>query len=297
MRVPIELPGFNDVPNWEVLIGAGYSPAKIRAQLDSGRWRRWGYAIVRHNGPLSKRQQWYVARIHGGRHALLTGFTAAEACGLKGWERDDVDILIPHGCRGSPRSPFSVHWHRVRDWSTVRRYREAPVHLLPQALLIAAVSFPEPRPACGMLAAAVQQRLVTPARLMQELDSSPRIRHRRILRGAVGDIAQGADALSEIDFVRLCRRAGLPPPEQQTVRRDRSGRRRYLDATWRRKDGRLVVVEVDGALHLSPRRWWADQLRQNERTLADALVLRFPSVVVRTEPATVIAQLREALWL
>ena len=50
-----------------------------------------------------------------------------------------------------------------------------------------------------------------------------------------------------------------------------------------------MVVEVDGALHLSPSRWWADQLRQNELTLADALVLRFPSVVVRTEPAIVIA--------
>lgn len=58
-----------------------------------------------------------------------------------------------------------------------------------------------------------------------------------------------------------------------------------------------MVVEVDGALHLSPSRWWADQLRQNELTLADALVLRFPSVVVRTDPATVTAQLREALWL
>jgi hypothetical protein len=175
--------------------------------------------------------------------------------------------------------------------------REAPVHLLPQAVLIAAASFVQPRPACGILAAVVQQRLVSPARLTQELDDSPRIRHRRILLSTVADIAQGADALSEIDFVQLCRRAGMPLPQQQPVRRDRSGRRRYLDATWRREDGRLVVAEVDGAVHLSPRRWWEDQLRQNELALAEALVLRFPSVVVRTEPATVIAQLRKALGL
>ena len=56
-----------------------------------------------------------------------------------------------------------------------------------------------------------------------------------------------------------------------------------------------MVVEVDGALHLSPRRWWDDQLRQNEISLADALVLRFPSVVLRTEEPVVVSQLRRAL--
>jgi very-short-patch-repair endonuclease len=89
----------------------------------------------------------------------------------------------------------------------------------------------------------------------------------------------------------------LPAPHQQTVRHDVAGRRRYLDATWRRGDGRLVVVEVDGALHLVATRWWDDQLRQNELTLADAIVLRFPSVIVRTEPTVVATQLRRALQL
>ena len=103
--------------------------------------------------------------------------------------------------------------------------------------------------------------------------------------------------MSEIDFVRLCRTHGLPAPHQQTVRHDVAGRRRYLDATWRRGDGRLVVVEVDGALHLVATRWWDDQLRQNELTLADAIVLRFPSVIVRTEPTAVATQLRRALQL
>lgn len=58
-----------------------------------------------------------------------------------------------------------------------------------------------------------------------------------------------------------------------------------------------MVVEVDGALHLNPKRWWDDQLRQNELSLADALILRFPSVTVRTEEATVVRQLRRALQL
>jgi hypothetical protein len=54
---------------------------------------------------------------------------------------------------------------------------------------------------------------------------------------------------------------------------------------------------VDGALHLAVTRWWDDQLRQNEFVIADRVVLRFPSVVVRTEASIVADQLRRALAL
>jgi hypothetical protein len=120
------------------------------------------------------------------------------------------------------------------------------------------------------LAAAAQQRLVTPTELRS--------------------------ALSEIDFGRLCARFGLPAPTRQAVRRSADGRRRYLDAEWRLPDGRVVVVEVDGAHHMSAAQWCADQLRQNDIVIAGAVVLRFPSVVVRDEPALVAAQLRLALF-
>jgi hypothetical protein len=250
-----------------------------------------------HNGPLTRQQRWYVARAHCGTGALLTGFTASEAYGLVGWERDSVDVLMRLNRSGARSCPVPLNRRRVRDWTTVRRSRDLAVHVLPQALLVAAATFRSARPACGILAAAVQQRLVTVSGLATAVEAAPRVHHRAALRAAVADIGQGADALSEIDFVRLCRRHGLPAPDQQAIRRDSSGRRRYLDATWRRRDGRLVVVEVDGALHLSPRRWWADQLRQNELALADAIVVRFPSVVVRTESALVVEQLRAALQL
>jgi hypothetical protein len=45
------------------------------------------------------------------------------------------------------------------------------------------------------------------------------------------------------------------------------------------------------------KRWWDDQLRQNELVLADALVLRYPSVVIRTDELLVAEQLRRALLL
>jgi hypothetical protein len=143
----------------------------------------------------------------------------------------------------------------------------------------------------------VQQRLTSPQRLRSAVIAVPNLRHRRALLHAVGDIEMGAEALSELDLVQLCRRHGLPLPIQQSVRVEPSGRRRYLDAEWRLADGRRVIVEVDGAVHLAPRRWFDDQLRQNELALTGSLILRYPSVVVRTEELLVVGQLRRALGI
>jgi hypothetical protein len=272
----------------------GVSRGQRATQLRAGRWQRCGLAIVAHNGPLSADQRRQVALVHAGPQSLLTAFTAAEVLGLAGWERPEVHVLAPIGTRQRAGSPVPLVLHRNR--TPARREAGLRIEHLPDALVRAAASLDRPRSACGLLAAAVQQRRTTPEALKDALDHATRARHRSILRAAVADIA-GSDALSEIDFVRLCRRHGLPAPEQQTMRRDACGRRRYLDATWRRKDGRLVVVEIDGALHLVATRWWDDQLRQNELALAEALVLRFPSVVIRTEGARVAEQIRRALRL
>jgi hypothetical protein len=187
--------------------------------------------------------------------------------------------------------------HYTDNWqpSTMNAMRR--LHRAAYAATLAASTFVNPRPACGILAAAVQQRLVRPDELIRAVETFPRVRHRASLLSAAADIAQGTQALSEIDLARICRRAGLPEPVRQGVRLGTDGRRRYLDAEWRRSDGRRVVVEVDGALHLIPARWWSDQLRQNELVLADDLVLRFPSVILRLEPALVVGQLTRALLL
>ena len=271
----------------------GVNRRQLAAEIGAGRWRRSGLAVVTHNGPLSRDQRWAVGLVHAGPRALLTAFTAAEAFGVRGWERAEVHVLAPGGSRVRGHCPVSVVLHRYR--TPPRRAPARCIEQLPDALVRAAATFTAPRPACGLLAAAVQQGTVTCADLHAALSRATRAQHRHVLLAAVDDIDGGSQALSEIDFVRLCRRHRLPEPIRQLQPRDASGRRRYLDATWRRDDGRLVVAEVDGALHLAPRRWWDDQLRQNELTLVDALVLRFPSVIVRTEPRLVAAQLRRAL--
>ena len=279
------------------LHAAGVTRAQVNAQLRARRWQRWGHAIVLHNGPLSREQRWQVARVHGGPQAVLTAFTAAQSFGLRSWDRRETHLLLPRGARVVHGSPVPLRIHRVRDWERVRHH-DTFRHCCADALLVASANLPSTRSACGVLTSAVQQRIVTPEALRDALSRSLRVKRRRLLMMTVADIEQGADALSEIDFVRLCRRYGLPKPRQQQVRQDPSGRRRYLDATWTRFDGRLVVVEIDGAVHLDQGRWWDDQLRQNDIVLDDdAIVLRYPSAVVRAEPAFVAGQLRRALGI
>lgn len=274
----------------------GVTRRQLATELSACRWQRAGLAIVLHNGPLSPAQQRRVARVHAGPCSVLTAFTAAEVLGVHGWERTEIDVLAPAGTRRRAGCPVPFRLHRYGS-RPVRTVPGGGVEILPDALLRAAATFASARPASGLLAAAVQQRRVGCDAIIESLRRSPRSRHHAALLAAVADIAGGSEALSEIDFVRLCRRHGLPEPLRQEVRLDSAGRRRYLDATWRRADGRLVVAEVDGGLHLIATNWWKDQLRQNELALADAIVLRFPTVVVRTDDVRIARQLRCALQL
>ena len=281
------------VQTHESLHTAGWTASAVYAQLNARRWQLIGRAIVRHNGPPTRSELCMAALINHGPRAVLTSFTSAEHYGLTGWERSQIHVLVPAGARIRSFDGVRTHW--VGDWNRLARHAVRPLHSLAPALVVAAASFRSPRPACGILAAGVQQRLVRPDDLTRALLAAPRARHRAQLILAVHDITEGAQALSEIDFRRLCSRHGIPLPLHQAVRRSGSGKRRYLDAEWRCRSGRRLVVEVDGAVHLAVQSWVADQLRQNEIVVAGDPVLRYPSVVVRTEEDLVADQLRRSL--
>jgi hypothetical protein len=277
------------------LIRGGWTSDAIRGQIRARRWQRIGRAVVLHNGPPTQDELRAAALINVGPRAVLTAFTALQAWGLRGWERDPVHVLIPRGARVRRPSELDMRIHYTDRWESTPRHEGRALHRPAAAAVLAASTFVNARPACGVLAATAQQRLARPDDLIAAVTESPRVRHRAALLAAAHDIAQGAHALSEIDFARLCRKAGLPPPSRQSIRKEPSGRRRYLDAEWDLPDGQRLVVEVDGALHLTVERWWGDQLRQNEIAIVRDVVLRYPSVIVRCEQKTVIEQLTRVL--
>lgn len=138
---------------------------------------------------------------------------------------------------------------------------------------------------------AVQQHLTSGPRLKVLLEQVPSIRRIAHIRAVVGDICAGAQALSEIDFARLCRLQGLPEPTRQAARSGPDGRI-YLDAAW---DSYGVVVEIDGSQHREGLAIVRDALRDNHLTILGSRVLRIPVLGLRVEPEAFLRQLRVAL--
>lgn len=296
LRDPQEF-GADTVVSVKHLTASGWTASGIRAQVRAHRWQRIGTAVIRHNGDPTPSELWSAALVVQGPRAMLTAFTGLAAQGLTGWERSEIHLLVPRGARVRRPEGLRLRVHYTDNWAAVNWPSPRRLHSVAAASVLAASELPVARHGCGLLAAVVQQRLTSGPALVSAIGAATRTRHRALLLSAAQDIAGGAEALSEIDFARLCRRAGLPEPVRQGVRRDRYGRRRYVDAEWLLPGGRRVVVEVDGAVHLNWQVLAGDQLRQNEIVLTGDVVLRYPSVIVRCEPALVINQLRRALGL
>ena len=275
----------------------GVTASRARAQVAAGRWARYPpLALVLHNGPLTRRQCCWVALLNAGPAAALCAFTALELDGLEGWGRPVIEVIVRKSTEVRPTPGVRVHESRRFDpLRDLHPGRMPPRTRTARSAVDAASWSRSPRTAVGVLAAVVQQRLVRPDLIAAELAMAGRIRHHRLLARALADIGGGAEALSEIDFARLCRRFHLPEPRRQEVRVEPSGQRRYLDAEWVKADGRHVVAEVDGAVHLLPRNYWDDMQRGNELVLDGRTVLRFAAYAVRTEPEQVADQLRRAL--
>ncbi|MEJ5945876.1 hypothetical protein WDZ17_11285 [Pseudokineococcus basanitobsidens] len=278
------------------LRAAGLGPDVVRRRVGSGRWRTVGpTAVVLHGGPVDAAARRWVALVDGGPAAALAAWSALAVQGLEGWERPRVHVVLPAG-RSRP-SPDGVVHHvsrRCREEDVVLR-SSMRVHRVERAAVDAASWTTAPRAAGGLLAAVVQQRLSTPARLQTALDGAGAVRHRRELASVLAELAGGSQAMSEVDLVRLCRRNGLPVPVRQAVREDGTGRRRYLDAEWALEGGRRLVLEVDGTGHLDPSRWYDDLLRAAETGDRGDLLLRIPARALRLDEARVVAVLRRHL--
>lgn len=279
------------------LVDGGCTDDRIRAQVDADRWRQLTPTLfVLHNGPLTLDQQWWAATLAVGP---LAGRSALQAWGLTGWEPDRVEVVVRRGERPVlPEGvPVLVHESRRFEAAHVHPVRQPRRLGVARSAVDAAAWTDQPRSACGLLAAVVQQGKAPARHLLAELAQAGAVRHRRLLRRVLHDIEGGAQALSEIDLASVCRRYGLLVPERQVVRLDSAGKRRYLDARVSAPNGRSVLVEVDGALHLVASTYWADMFRLNEILLRGEPVLRFPSIALHLDEATVGNQLRRACGL
>lgn len=252
------------------------------------------------NGLLNPDQQLWVAVLAAGPGAVLAGVTAATEAGVRGLRREPPHVLVPATRRAArtmlrsmPVDMAAVVLHRTTVLPRQHLQVARPPRTTTARALVDAASWARSvDEAQSVLAAGCQQRRVLPEELSEVLDVLGRAPRRRLIRQTVDDIAGGAQALSEIDFVRLCRRHRLPSPELQERRVDAAGRVRWLDASWREF---RAHVEIDGAHHMDVRQWAGDMRRQNDVWTTGDRILRFPAWLVRARPGEVAATVHQAL--
>jgi very-short-patch-repair endonuclease len=277
--------------------------SEIRWRISSGRWQRpCKGVVVTQSGPLTDRQALRVALLRAGPAAALAGLTAARLDGFtlfadRSPTKDGpVHVILPSG---TPRRPAPMrinvitHYARTLTSEDVHPTRQPRRTRIARSLVDAAAWMPTDRGAMAVLAAGVQQRLVRVEDLSQVVERIETLRRRGLMNGVLGDIAGGAQALSELDFTRqVVRRYRLPEPSRQVARRDHHGRRRWIDVLW---DEWRVAAEIDGAQHEDPLQRWDDMDRDNGLITDGYRTLRFPAWLVRQDPASVAREVLTAL--
>ena len=261
--------GQSGVVTRDQLRSCGIDADMVAHRIESERWQAVTSTVIATcTGVLSRQQTMSAAVLHGGEQAMLGGLTAAEVAGLKGWHRDDVTVYVPYDDEVPPPLEGVVYVRTRRDPGMLLECGTSPRRCrLEPAILLFGARDRSPRTAQGVLAAAIQQQLTTPERLLGWVGTLKPLRRAPLLRAALHDMAGGAQSLAEVDVRRMCRAHALALPLSQVRRRDASGRLRFTDCEWRLSDGRTLTLEVDGAFHMDVEQWEDDIVRQ--RSLSD----------------------------
>lgn len=272
----------------------GIDRFSVRNQVTAERWVELSSMVIATTtGPLNREQLMWLGVLHAGPRAVLGDLTAAEVAGLKNWHRDEITVLVPQKLI-LDGEPEGIRFVRTRRPIDLHRAAESgiPRWTIESAILHFAAYQQSRRTAQGVVAAAVQQQLTTPAQLELVLRQLRPLRWAAMFRQAIGDIGGGSHSLAEMDVLRMCRSQGLRPPDRQVRRRDASGRLRFTDCEWRLKDGRVLVLEIDGAFHMDVEHWEDDIARQRGITDPNRLVIRCTAREVRDEADRLGADLR-----
>jgi hypothetical protein len=272
----------------------GIDRFRVRNQVAARRWVELGPSVIgTTTGPLSRRQLMWLGVLHAGPSAVLGDLSAAEVGGLRGWRRDEIRVLVPWNL-DLDDPPQKIQVARTRR--PIEMFRDEgpgpPRWRIEPAILHFAAYQTSRRTAQGVVAAAVQQRLTTPARLELTLRQLTPLRWAALFRQTIGDIAGGSQSVAELDVVRMCRAQGLRSPDRQTRRRDSLGRQRYTDCEWHLLNGCVIVLEVDGAFHMEVEHWEDDIARQRQLTDPARIVVRCTARELRDAPDIVGRDLR-----
>jgi hypothetical protein len=237
-------------------------------------------------------QQEMAAMLYAGPGSVVTGLAAVRQHHIRGPVTELIDVLVPASRKR--RDADFVRLHRTTHLPT-RVWQLGPLrYALPARAVADAVrDLTSLRDVRAMVADVVQRGHCRVPDLSTELSAGPSVGS-KLFREALTDVADGIRSAAEGDLKDLLTKAGLPMPLFNASLYDGDGT--FIarpDAWWPEKG---VAVEVDShEWHLSPHDHTRTLERQRRMGKRGILVLPFTPREIRTQPAKVLAAIREAL--
>lgn len=289
-RVELDSRSRGGITTLRMLRQLGVSYDEAYAEISAGRWHRVGRRAISVTGPLptSDLARWWWAMIEVGGGAALDGESSLQSWGLARWTTDGVHVSVHRGARYHRTDGVSLHVLRDRGEISKGRILRTPA---PVAALRAAMWAKTDRQAAALLSMPVQQRIVSPADLTAAWSRVGRCPRKDVLAQLVPLVADGAQALSEIDFARLGADRGWPQPDRQAVMRTSRGRI-YLDVRFR---AYRTICEVNGIQHYEGTAVVDDAVRRNAHAIGTQTALEIPAVGLVLDPRPLLDQVEQAL--
>jgi hypothetical protein len=271
----------------------GITRGRTRAQAAAGRWQLPYPRVVFVHGRVVP----YVARVWGavlwaGQGAAASHQTAGYLMGLVATEPADVHISIPEIRRLAP--PAGVILHRASS-PAIDTLQALPQTTVERTTLDLASSSLTVDGVVTALSDAIQMRLTTATRLLAALDQLPKMRWRNTVRRLLGPELDGVRSPLEWRYATDVERAhGLPRGirQQRSTRSD--GATTVRDVAYEEYG---LVVELDGRLGHSGVCALRDMARDNRKTEAGEMTLRYGWVDVTTRPCLAARQVGHVLGL
>lgn len=268
-------------------VEAGLTEDAIRWRVASRRWTRIGRGVYHaQTGELDWLGRAHAAILRGRDGCALSLRSAEYLHGVAATAPPVITVAMPLG-RTVTRLPGTRFRPHV-GLEVVRR-RGLPVTSAEQTVLdLADAPGVEWREAVATAARWVQKRRASPQTLAEALAARARHRHRRVLTVALGVVADGAESLMEVSYVKRVEEPhGLPRSTMQV--RDGTVRRDFEYGRW------LVVLEVDGRLGHEGEHVATDRRRDRQAAGTGRVTLRAGWVDVEGDPCSLAVDVHAAL--
>jgi hypothetical protein len=275
-------------------LAAGLSANALRHRLrPGGPWRKLlpGVYLAMTGTPTTLQQE-MAALLYAGNGSLVTGPAALRCHHIGKLVPDLVDVLVP-----ATRQRHDAGFVRLRRTTRMpgQIWQAGPIRYvpLPRAVADAVRGMDSLRDVRAIVADAVQRGRCQVGDLAAELAGGSNAGS-ALFRAALADVADGIRSTAEADLKDLLIKARLPTPLFNPSLYAADGTFIAIPDGWWPELG--IAIEVDSLeWHLSPQDH-ADTLARGRRMARyQIVVLRFTPRQLRSDPATVIRDIREAL--